>query len=282
MTALSAFVRRHPLACFFGSAFAISWGGILLVVGGPAGFTGDTARTDPRFPIVYLAMLAGPSVSGLLLTWSVDGPAGLRRLGSRLMRWRASPWTYALAALTAPIVVSTSVFVLSLSGSRLTLDTVMFGLVVGLGAGIFEELGWTGFATIHLRERYGTLGTGVILGVIWAAWHVLAVVWGIGTTAGSVPLALFVAADLLSVLPVYRVLMVRIHDHTHSLALAMLTHASLTSTLLILGPSGATGADLLIFDAMVAATLWIVVAVLIAGRQRSGSPIRASRRPAHS
>ena len=68
--------------------FAISWGGILLVVGGPAGFTGATARTDPRFPLVYLAMLAGPVLSGILFTAITCGGSGFRELGSRLFRWR--------------------------------------------------------------------------------------------------------------------------------------------------------------------------------------------------
>ena len=43
---------------------------------------------------------------------------------------------------------------------------VFTGLAVGVGAGFFEELGWTGFATPTLRARYGITWTGMVLGII--------------------------------------------------------------------------------------------------------------------
>ena len=41
-------------------------------------------------------------------------------------------------------------------------------------SGLFEELGWTGFATPHLLARHGWLAAGLTLGVLWATWHVAA------------------------------------------------------------------------------------------------------------
>ena len=38
------------------------------------------------------------------------------------------------------------------------------GIAVGLGAGIFEELGWTGFAIPRMKLRYGVLSTGLSWG----------------------------------------------------------------------------------------------------------------------
>jgi len=38
MTTISAFIKRHPVLTFYVLAFAISWGGILIVVGGPGGY----------------------------------------------------------------------------------------------------------------------------------------------------------------------------------------------------------------------------------------------------
>lgn len=267
---------------YFALTFAISWGGILLVIGGPAGFTGTTARTDPRFPLVYLAMLAGPALSGLLFTAMTGRQSRWREFGSRLFHWRADPRAYAAALLTAPLVVLTALAILSLGSTGFVPGVIangerssflLFGLIVGLGAGVFEELGWTGFAVPQLRLRYGVLQSGLILGMLWAVWHVLAVLWGMGSMAGPIPLPLFLSIDLLSVLLPYRVLMVWIYERTHSLIVAMLMHASLTSSLLILGPAGLSGSAQLAYDLVMAAILWAAVAVLCA---RGSIPLRAA------
>ena len=104
------------LALFFLTAFAISWGGIFLIVG-LEGFTGTDARSDPRFPFVYLAMLAGPVISGLLFTALAGGRAGFRDLASRLFRWRVAGRWYAIALLTAPLIVLATLSCLSFASS---------------------------------------------------------------------------------------------------------------------------------------------------------------------
>jgi len=44
---------------------------------------------------------------------------------------------------------------------------LLMGIAGGLMAGIFEELGWTGFAIPGMRRRYSVLVTGLIVGLIW-------------------------------------------------------------------------------------------------------------------
>jgi uncharacterized protein len=87
------------------------------------------------------------------------------------------------------------------------------GLVVGLLVPFFEELGWTGFATAELRKRHGVLATGLILGLLWGAWHVPLYP---ATDSGAVPLALYVPVMAFSILLPYRVLMVWVYDRTQS------------------------------------------------------------------
>ena len=113
MRTITAFIKRYAVLMYYALAFAISWGGIIIVVG-PGGVTGTTKPPDVLLPFVYLAMLAGPSVASLLLTGLVDGKAGFRELVSRLLKWRVGARWYAAALLTAPLLMTAIPFALSL------------------------------------------------------------------------------------------------------------------------------------------------------------------------
>ena len=90
MTTITALIKRHPLPAYYTLTFAISWGGMLMVIGGPGGLPGTPEQADRLMGIAF-SLMAGPSVSGLLLTGLVSGRTGLRDLLARLLRWRAIP-----------------------------------------------------------------------------------------------------------------------------------------------------------------------------------------------
>ncbi len=283
---LSVFIKRHPLLAYYALTFAISWGGILLVVGGVGGIPGTPGKFERLLPFAIPAMLAGPIVAGFLLTGLVYGRAGLRELLSRLLKWRVDVRWYAVALLIAPLVMTVIPLALSLlfpeflpgiitKSNKASL--LLLGIMAGLGAGIFEEFGWTGFAIARLRLRYSVLTTGLIVGFLWGAWHFLVNFWSSGSPSGSLSLPLFLHSFFFSigVLPAYRVLMVWIYDRTGSLFVAMLMHASLTFSNVIFVP-GVTGAPLVIWSLVLAVALWtVVVAVTIANHgQLSRQPPR--------
>jgi membrane protease YdiL (CAAX protease family) len=275
MTRLKALITNHAVAAYFILTFAISWGGVLTVVGGPAGLSGPMAQDNPRFPFVVLAMLAGPSVTGLLLTGLVDGRRGLGRFGSRLLEWRVGVRWYAVALLAAPLLATAITLTLSLLSPEF-LPTIavaddkaavlVLGLVVALTAGFFEELGWTGFAIPRLKMRHGVVVTGLIVGVLWSAWHLLVTIWGVGDRAGTLPLALFLIVDGLAGLPAFRVLMVWVYDRTESLFLGMLMHVSITATTVILTPR-TSGLSLLAYGLVFAGAVWAIFAATARARR---------------
>ena len=276
MDALNIFIRNHPVVTYFALTFAISWGGVLVVIGGSGGMAGTAPTSDPRFIYAVLAMLAGPSISSILLTAVLEGRDGVRALGSRALRWRLSAQWHAIAILTAPLLWLVTLFVLSLTSLQVLpaivtntdkAGLVVVGLALAMGAGVFEELGWTGFAIPQLKRRHGVFATGIIVGVLWGAWHLLTnVFWASRVSAGALPLSIFLPASIVSVLIGYlvafRVLMVWVYDHTQSLVLAMAMHASLTSSVLILDPQGMSGVALLTYSFALGATGWATVAVV--------------------
>jgi membrane protease YdiL (CAAX protease family) len=234
-------------------------------------------------------MLAGPSVAGILMTGLVHGRAGFRELLSRLLRWRVGARWYAVALLTAPVVFTAVLLGLSFTSPKFLpglfvsegkASILLFGIVAGLAVGLFEELGWTGFAIPALRLRYGILATGLIVGVLWGAWHLLTNdFWASGTSSGALPLALFVTVNglgfLVGQLTAFRVLMVWVHDHREPVG-GRAMHASLTASTFILGPLAISGVDLLVYDYALAAAMWVVVAaVAVVNRgQLSRQPLR--------
>jgi membrane protease YdiL (CAAX protease family) len=264
MTIIRAFIERHPLLSYFALTFAISWGGFVLVVG-PGGFPGTGSQFDTLATFVVLAMLAGPSVAGLLLTGLVDGKAGLRELLSRLLRWRVGARWYAAALLTAPILAAAVLFALSVSSPIFTTDAktslVLTSVVAGLIGGFFEELGWTGFAVPRMRLRYGVLATGLVVGALWGVAHLPLYYWGSGDLSGTLSPALLLPAQILAWFLPFRVLMVWAYDRTGSLLLAMLMHASLTASQVIFA-SLTAAAPLFTYVLVFGAVLWVVVAAV--------------------
>jgi membrane protease YdiL (CAAX protease family) len=263
---------------YYALVFAISWGGILILAA-PGGIPAAPEQVERLFLFMLLALFAGPSVAGLLMNYLVGGRPGLRELLSRLLRWRVNVRWYAVALLTGPLLLMAILLGLSIfspaflpgivtTEDKLTL--LLFGIAWGLvGGGFLEELGWTGFAVPRLRRQYGALTTALIVGLLWGVWHFLIAYWAGGSLAARqwVPYLLGILFFYLGALPAYRVLMVWVYDQTESLLVAMLMHASLSASTLILQPV-ATGMPFMTWNFVLAAALWLVVAAVTVVRQR--------------
>lgn len=262
-------IKSSPLIIYFILAFAISWGAIFVSVG-PDGFP----VTEEQLPVLIIAMLFGPSLAGIISAGLTSGKQGIRGLFSSLLRWRVNLRWYAIALMTAPLSTLVVLLVLSLFSSNFPtafstsedrISLVIMWIVSGLFVGFFEELGWTGFAVPRMRNKYGILTTGLIVGLLWGAWHFL-VNLEADTFSGALPLALLIAR-LFTWLPAYRILMVWVYDRTESQFIVTLMHVSLVATTGILDPV-IEGPNLLIFLLAKAAVFWIFVAVFLSAGKR--------------
>lgn len=136
---------------------------------------------------------------------------------------------------------------------------LLTSIATGLLVAFLEELGWTGFVTPRLR-RYSIFATALMVGLVWGAWH-FPPFWAADTFDGTFPLLLLLAR-LFSWLLAYRVLMVWVYDHTESLLLVMLMHASLVAAQFTLFPMALAGMTALIAILTWAVVLWIAVAAV--------------------
>ncbi len=285
MNAIRSAIRRHPLPAYFVLTFAISWGAMLaLIILGGGGLVPSEERAEELLPWAVAAVVAGPFPAALLCTAISDGLPGLRDLRTQFLRWRVNWSWYALAFFGAPVMGLGVLFLLLPASSQFAPGVVdssnpvalaFSGAGVGLVAGIFEEAGWTGFATPRLRRRYGILAAGLLLGFLWGAWHYITALWGSGTASGSMSVPLFSAMMLfyVAVLPPYRVLMTWVYDRTRSLPVAIVMHASLTGNVLYtLMPPDIGNWPLFAWYAGMAAVLWTIIVVsAVAARGRAVS-----------
>lgn len=266
----------HPVLSYYALTFAISWGAVLVMIG-HTGMPTTKDQMEAVLPVAIAALLLGPSTSGLLMLGLVDGKAGFRELRSRMFRWRVGARWYAIALLLAPLIILAVLMTLSVFSpvylpGVFTRDDktarLIMGLVSAVVVGICEELGWTGFVTPRIRQRYSVLATGLIIGVLWGIWHIVPMaIMPSGVYSAPLSPAVYIAVRtinfLVGGLVAFRVLMVWIYDRTQSLLVLILMHIGLTAANIIYEPEAIGGTSLFIYDFVGAATIWIVVAVVV-------------------
>lgn len=162
---------RRSLRAFFGLVFALAVPFWLV----------DAAtelRLTPDLPLSALSFVC-PVAAAAILVYREGGASGVAALLARAVdrsRIRARRW-YA-PTLLLPALYGATYGVMRAAG--LPLPTVRFLLLAGIAlflvfflAGLGEELGWSGYAIDPLQERWGALGASLLLGLVWAAFHVV-------------------------------------------------------------------------------------------------------------
>ena len=169
-------IRRHRLVSFFVLAYVIAWG--------PWPFYAAGMLPEPMFPAI------GPLVAALVVASITEGWAGLRELGSQIIRWRVGWQWYAVAVAVPLAVIFASVlgnagFGATPDWSKLTLSAIAMTFAVRiinpLDGPLGEEPGYRGYAVPRMQARWSPLVSTAILGVLIAIWHLPLIVNGQGT-----------------------------------------------------------------------------------------------------
>jgi membrane protease YdiL (CAAX protease family) len=251
-------IKRKPVASYFMMVFLISWGGSIL--GGGAYLLQEIAMTMEDFLPMGIAMIGAPALVGILMTYVCDGRQGLRGLFARLKKWRVPGRWYA-TLLIFPILILAVLIPLSiLLTPKLTPTFFPIGILMGLVAGFFEEIGWMGFAYPKMRLRLSVLRASIILGLFHALWHMAADFLGNFLSFG-LNWFLYFAAFFVFVVAL-RIIIAWVYENTGSLLLACLVHASSSGFLGVLVPIKFAGETWPIFYAVYAIVIWLVAAII--------------------
>ena len=205
-----SWIRRQPLVAFFVLAYAFSW----------------------SLSLVYLFTLTGPAIlscgpflAATVVLGATAGRPGIKALFASMLKWRVEFRWWAIA-IAAPILVTAAATGLNLALGAdppsahdvgrwtVVLPTALVILLLpGLG-GAWEEPGWRGYALPRFLERRGPVVASLILGVLWAGWHLP--VFLVGDQHWS---------DLLLVVEVTVVLTWLFQNTLGSVLIAMVFHA---------------------------------------------------------
>ena len=260
-------MRRHPLVAFFLLAFGITWVVWLpRAAGVPVGVVGD-------------AWTWAPAIAALLAAALTGGRDAVRELGARLIRWRVG-WQWYLVVILGPAAFSLTVASLYAllggswaeaappvlrDGAALVLVPLFLVILSGTD-GLGEELAWRGYALPRLLTQHNALVASLILGVLWALWH-LPLVWWEGATMYQQPIWLF-----LFDIPAKSVLFTWVFLHTRgSVLLVMLLHGA--TNLFNVSPNLISTDDLTL-PLLAAAAKWVLVVlvILVAGPSLARGP----------
>jgi len=200
-----ALVSRHPVVAFFVATYAITW-----IVWVPRALV-DQGVLDWTWPdLVGRAWSYGPALAAILVAWLARGGAGLSGLWAGLRRWRVG-WRWYGIVLVAPFVIGWGAVWLyaRVTGSPAEwpvqqpadlLVYPVFLLILMLTDGLGEEVGWRGFALPAMQQQMRAAFAAILLGVLWAGWH-LPLFWTHGAPLeGRSPALLLVALIPTSVL----------------------------------------------------------------------------------
>ena len=257
-------IRRRPVASYFFLVFLISWGGSILGAGGFF-LQGKAITLKDTLPM-GIAMIGAPTLVGILMTYICDGRQGLQDLFARLKKWRVPGRWYA-TVLIFPVMILVVLIPLSiLVTPKLSPTFFVPGILMGLVAGFFEEIGWMGFAYPKMRLRLSFLGASILLGFLHALWHFAADFLGNYLTFGSNWFIYFGAFFVFVV--ALRIIIAWVYENTGSLLLAALVHASSSGFLGVLVPIANGGEIWPIFYAVYMVVIWLVAAVIILRNER--------------
>jgi hypothetical protein len=234
----------RSLLTFFSLTYAVAWTCFFTAVA-LSGNLGPSMSplVDFRIPLLYVGTFT-PSLVALAITAWVDGMPGVLALLRRLTEWRvAARWYVFAIGYMAAIKIGVAIVYRLVVGSWPHFGNEAWYLIIAaipvstpIQAG--EEIGWRGYALPRLAARFGFARASLVLGVIWALWHLpLFFVTGLGNYGQSFPI-FALGSIALSVAIAW------LYVHVNgSLFLTMLMHSAVNQTVGIVPSTTAGAAD---------------------------------------
>jgi membrane protease YdiL (CAAX protease family) len=162
------------LVPFLALAFGLTWGIaalLILFTDQIVAIFGEISMSNPLFILAVYS----PGFAGVFLVWRHYGFKGLGSFFRRLTLWRASRLWWLFLILGIPVIVYAGAAVKGTISDPFPFSPwyqVLPALALALFLGPIEEFGWRGLALPLLQRRFTPFWAGLLLGIIWAVWHI--------------------------------------------------------------------------------------------------------------
>ena len=173
-------MKTKTLIPFLALTFGLTWGLAALLFLFYDQITAIFGEVSPGNPLFILAVYS-PGIAGFLLVLRHYGLRGLGSFLRRLTLWRAPIAYWLLVILGVPLMFYAGAALKGSLGGPLPFSSwsaALPALALALFLGPIEEFGWRGLALPLLQRRFAPFWAGLILGLIWAAWHIPAFLIG--------------------------------------------------------------------------------------------------------
>ncbi len=260
----------QSLLKFFALTYAVAWTCFFtaaVLSGGIGSFLPAAAAL--RMPLLMVGTFA-PSLVALGITARDDGVRGIQALLRRVLDSSvAARWYVFAIGYMAAIKLSVAVVYRLGTGSwppfgREPWYVIAAAIVISTPVQAGEEIGWRGYALPRLAAHFGFARASLVLGLIWACWHLPPFfVPGIGNYGQSFP---FFAAGGIAL----SVAMTWLYVNTRgSLLLAMLMHSAVNQSMGIVPtrlakPGSPLALDTSLVTSIFGAILWMTAAYFLA------------------
>ena len=134
------------------------------------------ARTLVRAVLLFVGIFA-PSLVALSVTARIEGESGVRALLGRMFQWEVGAQWYLFAVgYTLSVKLFVTLVYRLANGAwprfgTVPLYIIPFAILISTPVQSGEEIGWRGYALPRLAVRLGLGPASILLGVIWACWH---------------------------------------------------------------------------------------------------------------
>lgn len=160
------FFRKHEFALFLVLTYTLSWWSAPFAIGG--------------------IIPHGPALAAVIVIALISGRQGFAEYVTRLTKFNAGWWYLVGPAIVVTYLIIAFVTNLLLGASTVNPFPIPFArkpILLFLMGGLWEELGWTGYALPKLQDHFasrphGTFVATLILGFFRALWHMPLVIYG--------------------------------------------------------------------------------------------------------